>query len=894
MAKVADLLIKIGADTKELNKEIASAKRQLNNAFGKEFLSMSGTALKTLEGLTAGIVAIGAASLKTATHLQTTRMAFQNLMQNAEKANRFSSELEDFAFNTPIDFTQVTSLAKEMVSLGLDTQETMAILKSAGDTSFGLGQGAAGVDRIIQAFKEIIGSSEVSAEKIKSLAKEGIPAWEMLAEYMGTDVPTAMQKIADKSVDVETVINAFVTGMNSRFGGQMNEYGKTLEGGLSALQDGVERALRHIGIRLDEALGVGSIMTEAGNALGDFANAVEKSGIIGALNEAIPTKFKLAIIGIATALVTVAIPAIYASVLALAPLITTIGAAVAATGPFIVAGAAIAGTLAALVLYWDEVCNAFNAGMQAIGTIVAIGTDTIAEAFLWLGKCAVNAVGAMFEEICGYCPSWLEDWNNMLDSAIDGVRSFARETISWFKKVFEVKEQAGSADENSDSWDIHSKNFDMYDVPKYGGLFSKFKGAGLNKEQNNGKAAASKQTDEEKAVDAYIKKLVESKNYADELWKKQSASAALYAKQLSVMGDKYKAIDAQHENSLASIKTEHQNYLEGLDKERSLAEQISDGNIRNQALASIRERTEAEQKYYDLKVKEAELERNKSMAAQAVEDYNNNHIDRNADYYETMQLQESNSYRENIEALKAQADNGIISLEQYIEKYNELTVAHEAFQDKLSKAKEISSQMAGSFTNAFMSFLEGTKTAGQAFADFAKSIIMYIIQMIIQAMILKAIAPWINGIFGLSNGGLATMAEGGVVYAATGGRIRGPGTSTSDSIPAMLSDGEYVISAKAVDRLGVPFLDNLNSGMYRTFSTGGVVENLKSRPSVKEYAAAKRETDFQPSSSTSISMNISALDAGSFADFLEHGGLDRIKQALFENNRQFAGEMGVW
>ena len=182
----------------------------------------------------------------------------------------------------------------------------------------------------------------------------------------------------------------------------------------------------------------------------------------------------------------------------------------------------------------------------------------------------------------------------------------------------------------------------MYDVPKYGGLFSKFKGAGLNKEQNNGKAAASKQTDEEKAVDAYIKKLVESKNYADELWKKQSASAALYTKQLSVMGDKYKAIDAQHENSLASIKTEHQNYLEGLDKERSLAEQISDGNIRNQALASIRERTEAEQKYYDLKVKEAELERNKSMAAQAVEDYNNNHIDRNADYYETMKMKESN------------------------------------------------------------------------------------------------------------------------------------------------------------------------------------------------------------------------------------------------------------
>ena len=99
-----------------------------------------------------------------------------------------------------------------------------------------------------------------------------------------------------------------------------------------------------------------------------------------------------------------------------------------------------------------------------------------------------------------------------------------------------------------------------------------------------------------------------------------------------------------------------------------------------------------------------------------------NDVDMDSYLYSVVESEMSSSFAP--EALKAQADNGIISLEQYIEKYNELTVAHEAFQDKLSKAKEISSQMAGSFTNAFMSFLEGTKTAGQAFADFAKSIII--------------------------------------------------------------------------------------------------------------------------------------------------------------------------
>ncbi|MGW2040497.1 hypothetical protein [Streptomyces virginiae] len=47
---------------------------------------------------------------------------------------------------------------------------------------------------------------------------------------------------------------------------------------------------------------------------------------------------------------------------------------------------------------------------------------------------------------------------------------------------------------------------------------------------------------------------------------------------------------------------------------------------------------------------------------------------------------------------------------------------------------------------------------------------------------------------------------------ARGGIIRGPGTSTSDSIPAMLSDGEYVLRASAVDRLGLGTLDALNEG----------------------------------------------------------------------------------
>jgi TP901 family phage tail tape measure protein len=50
----------------------------------------------------------------------------------------------------------------------------------------------------------------------------------------------------------------------------------------------------------------------------------------------------------------------------------------------------------------------------------------------------------------------------------------------------------------------------------------------------------------------------------------------------------------------------------------------------------------------------------------------------------------------------------------------------------------------------------------------------------------------------------------GVVKYAAGGYVSGAGTGTSDSIPARLSNGEFVMSAKSVSNYGVDFMNSLN------------------------------------------------------------------------------------
>ena len=66
---------------------------------------------------------------------------------------------------------------------------------------------------------------------------------------------------------------------------------------------------------------------------------------------------------------------------------------------------------------------------------------------------------------------------------------------------------------------------------------------------------------------------------------------------------------------------------------------------------------------------------------------------------------------------------------------------------------------------------------------------------------------------------------------ASGGLVTGPGTSTSDSIPARLSAGEFVMNAAAVKRVGVDFLHSINglssgpriTGHGLAFAAGGLV-----------------------------------------------------------------------
>ncbi len=168
----------------------------------------------------------------------------------------------------------------------------------------------------------------------------------------------------------------------------------------------------------------------------------------------------------------------------------------------------------------------------------------------------------------------------------------------------------------------------------------------------------------------------------------------------------------------------------------------------------------------------------------------------------------------------------------------------ENLKQGLLDTSKLADVLAGGFVSLFQSAIAG----GQGLRQVLAGILQDIALLILRALVLKTLGTIFGGLFG--GGGIipgAGIAPGVTIPGgAGGGVVHGPGTSTSDSILARLSPGEFVVRAAVVGQPGVlPRLLDLNAGdlealnrdiqlvthqrirqmpRLRGFATGGLVE----------------------------------------------------------------------
>lgn len=204
-----------------------------------------------------------------------------------------------------------------------------------------------------------------------------------------------------------------------------------------------------------------------------------------------------------------------------------------------------------------------------------------------------------------------------------------------------------------------------------------------------------------------------------------------------------------------------------------------------------------------------------------------------------------------------------------------------AWKNELERTKLVVDDVAvtinGAVQDAFAQMFEaigsGAKSAKDAFADFARSVISAINRIAAQKL-----AESLFGAMGGGSGGIGGFISGLFKGFASGGYVTGPGTSTSDSIPARLSAGEYVVRADAVKRVGVAFLDAINGlkappgwdGQRLVFAAGGLVPAVNVPPAQPQVNQAVRI--------------VNVIDPAMAADYLNSSAGERTILNILQRN----------
>ena len=240
-----------GSIARSIDMRAAGAKLRQGGAALKSFGdAASGVGSKLTMGVTAPLAAatagVGSFALKAASSAEVAQAGFETMLGSAEAAERMMADLADFAARTPFELAGLQDASRKLLAYGFAAEDVIPTLTSVGDATAALGSGQAGIDAVTRALGQMRAKGKVSAEEMLQLTEQGIPAWEFLAEAIGTDTAGAMEAVSDGAVSAEAGIGALTSGMDRAFGGNMRKQAESMAGIMSNLADAIQQPLMQL------------------------------------------------------------------------------------------------------------------------------------------------------------------------------------------------------------------------------------------------------------------------------------------------------------------------------------------------------------------------------------------------------------------------------------------------------------------------------------------------------------------------------------------------------------------------------------------------------------------------------------------------------------------------
>lgn len=794
-------------------------------------VALGGLATTIMTGAVAALASLGEAVMSAGAQMQQSVSRLSAIKTVTGDATEAYRAFNDVYRNTTYDESSVQQMGIQLMTLGYSAQNAADMIQLCADTSAGLGKGQAEAQAMVDTISRMQATGEATSKQFVSLQMAGLDLDKAFSK-IGMTAEEAYKAMDNGTLDAQTAIGALTDYMHE-FDGSMAKSKDNVIDAWGDVTGNLQTMCAEIGMGIFDAFNQSEIIQDLIQFTQDLVDMVrgEGCGAFSDLKE-----------------------------------------------------------VASFAL--DIIDGALNIVITTFKFII-LTLDSAYEAFKSFGQQVYEALQPVIDGLL-----YIYDLVKSILSSIG--KGFAGEVNKSWKQTFGKKTEIEPEDRASQNhFRTVKRSVKAPAAAKSGGGSRRSGGGSVKKEL----------TEEEKAIEALIKKYSDADK---QKWALAKSTVELAKVNMSMLTGEAKTQEEKR-IKLLEIQNAHDQLLEGLNKELALAAKIGDETKRKSTLKSIQDQIDAENELYNAKVRAAEYSSNFAnlqKQSQSILDQvfgNKDEAQQKIDELKqklTQDLEEINAIMaqpteaeqltgfaallgKTPEQFQADMEAQGTTFDAFVEKYKEgLAKAAEAEKNSITIAEqwkkkvcEYADQVGKSLGDAMADFILGEKGAKEALADFAKSIIQNAVRILAQWLGVFAIYsafPMIAS--GMTPADAANKTVFGITKKATGGYITGPGTGTSDSIPAMLSNGEYVIRSAAVDAVGLSTLDAINAGRVPEFADGG---------SVDDTIAATTGGD-------SITLQVSAIDATSFAGFLDRGGLDKIKQALFEENRRFRSTSGVW
>lgn len=383
MATVGTLIVRLFAQTGQFTKEMERATSKIEHtARAAERASETIAIAMGVIGVAAGVAA--GAAVKLAAEWEQAGIAFTTLLDSGEKAKDFLVDLEQFASTTPFELPGIMSSGRKLLAFGWQAEQVIPTMTAIGDAIAALGYGEQEIASVTRALGQMKAKGTVQAQEMtRQLAEVGIPAWDFLAEKIGTDVPTAMKLVEKRAIPASVGITSILEGMTRKFGGAMEKQSRTLIGLWSTLKDEGRALGRGLGGYLAEAFNLKGLMEGTIGAFRILTDEIRNADSLAegfriAMNRLFHPALRPVILGIAGAIAGALYPAI-------AVLGKFIKGALISLAPFMIKGAAVALVAYAIYQAWSD----------AAGGIAAVGVFLIRVAASVVGALSIFSFGLL-------------------------------------------------------------------------------------------------------------------------------------------------------------------------------------------------------------------------------------------------------------------------------------------------------------------------------------------------------------------------------------------------------------------------------------------------------------------------------------------------------------------